>query len=90
MPRPDPVQLNIRSAFARNRAADIAKQTGMTVTQVVEDALRAYVPPGQPIDKGRLVRRGPLLVLPAEGAGVVTFAAAEAALEAAREAQIDD
>ena len=38
-------RLVIRSKFARDRAMQIARETGMTVTQVVEEALRQYVPP---------------------------------------------
>ena len=58
-------QLNIRSAFARDRAAVLARQTGMTTTQVVEEALRAYAPPAPtPGAEGpRLVRKGRLLVM---------------------------
>jgi len=32
MPRADNAQLNIRSAYARNRAREIARCTGMTTT----------------------------------------------------------
>ena len=35
-------QLNVRSAFAVKRAADLARKAGTTTTKVVEDALRAY------------------------------------------------
>jgi hypothetical protein len=84
MSRPDPTQLNVRSAFARSRARELARLTGMTVTQVVEEALRGYVAPGAAVQAGRLARRGPLLVLPATGAGV-TLAEANAALDAVRE-----
>ncbi len=45
MPRSALAQLNVRSEFARSRAHELAKLTGMSVTQVVEDALRGYVPP---------------------------------------------
>jgi len=67
MPRAQSAQFNIRSAFVRKRVHELAKLTGMTATQVVEDALRGYVPPGQPVPVGRLVRKGPLLVIPAHG-----------------------
>ena len=55
----------------------------MTATEVVEDALRAYLP--QPAAAGfkGLVRDGPLLVKPASGKRI-TLAQANAALEAAR------
>ena len=74
-------QLNVRSPYARTRAAALARATGMTTTQVVEEALRAYSPPiASP--PGKLVRRGPLLVRP--GGGKVTLEAANAALAASR------
>lgn len=85
MNRPDP-QLNIRSAYARQRATTLAHATGMTATQVVEEALRAYTPPLSPdraTPAGALVWRGPLLVRP--GGDTVSLAAANAALDAARE-----
>ena len=77
-------QLNIRSAFARARARHLALQTGMSVTEVVEEALRGYAPPAGPAAIGRLERCGPLLVLP-PGDRAVTHAEAEAALTASRE-----
>jgi len=89
MSRTNRVQFNVRSAFARQRAHELAKLTGMTATQVVEDALRGYVPPGAEHKAGRLVRRGTILVRPAEGAKVA-FAEAEAALQAVRERGLDD
>ncbi len=83
MPRADNAQLNIRSAYARNRAREIARRTGMTATQIVEDALRGYVPPGasEPVDG--LVRRGLILVKPAQGRRI-TQDEANQALEAVR------
>ncbi len=63
-------QLNIRSRFARERAAGLARATGMSVTQVVEEALRTYQPPGRASPAGRLVRAGRLLVMPAQGEAV--------------------
>ena len=84
MSRADPVQFNVRSAFARARARELAKATGMTVTQVVEDALRGYVPPAAPAPTGDLVRRGPLLVRPASGP-TVSLDEANAALERSRD-----
>jgi hypothetical protein len=89
MSRADPVQLNVRSAFARARANELAKLTGMTATQVVEEALRGYVPPGTAVAAGRLVQRGPILVRPAKGEKV-SLAEAEAALEAVRERGVED
>lgn len=75
-------QLNVRSAYAKDRAAMLARTTGMTTTQVVEEALRAYTPP-LPMAPGSLTRRGTLLVRP--GGARVTLEAANAALDAARE-----
>ena len=89
MSRTNHVQFNVRSAFARQRAHELAKQTGMTATQVVEDALRGYVPSGAEQTVGRLVRRGSILVRSADGAKV-SFAEAEAALNAARERDLGD
>jgi len=84
MPRADNAQLNIRSAYARSRTRDIARRTGMTTTEIIEDALRGYVPPvtSEPIDG--LVRRGPVLVKPAQERHV-TQNEADRALEAVRE-----
>ena len=89
MSRADPVQFNVRSAFARARAQELAKRTGMTATQIVEDALRGYVPPGSTAKVGRLVRRGPILVKPARGKKI-SSAEADAALNAVRERDLDD
>ena len=86
MSRSEPVQFNVRSAFARARARELAEQTGMTATQVVEDALRGYVPPGAATPVGRLVRRGPILVAPADGRSV-SLEQANAALDAVREGE---
>ena len=74
-------QLNVRSPYARERAALLARATGMTTTQVVEEALRAFSPPIA-APPGKLVRRGALLVRP--GGKRVTLEAANAALEASR------
>lgn len=83
MPRADNAQLNIRSAYARNRAREIARRTGMTTTEIVEDALRGYVPPVAPEPVEGLVRRGRVLVKPAQGRHV-TQDEADQALEAVR------
>ena len=84
MSRVEHVQLNIRSAFARSRAQELARQTGMTATQVVEDALRGYVPPGAPAAVGSLILRGAILVRPAKGKRV-SLEEANEALDASRE-----
>ncbi len=89
MRRTEHVQFNVRSAFARERAHELAKSTGMTVVQVVEDALRGYVPPGSVGATGRLVRRGPILVMPADGAKI-SQAASDEALNRVREGDMDD
>jgi hypothetical protein len=84
MPRADNAQLNIRSAYARNRVREIARGTGMTATGVIEDALRGYVLPATPTPVEGLVRRGPILVKPAQGQHV-TQVQADQALQAVRE-----
>ncbi len=91
MPRAQQAQLNIRSAFARARANALAKLTGMTTTQVVEDALRGYVPAGGDVDVGgeTLVRNGRVWVIPAKGR-TVTLDEANAALDAVRSGEEDD
>jgi hypothetical protein len=85
MSRQDTAQLNIRSAFARQRAHEIARRTGMTATEVIEDALRGYVPATEPTQVGALVRRGPVLVRPASDRRRVSLAEANQALAAARD-----
>ena len=83
MPRVDNAQLNIRSTYARNRAREIARRTGMTTTEIVEDALRGYVPPAASEPVGGLVWRGRILVKPAQGRHV-TQDEADQALDAVR------
>jgi len=82
MARSDQAQLNIRSRYARERAAELVRATGMTAAQVVEEALRAYNPPKTVVPEG-MARRGPILV----GLGGVSFTREEAiaALDDARE-----
>ncbi len=82
MARTNEAQLNIRSAYARERSTQLARATGMTATQVIEEALRAYSPPPTSAPRGRLVRRGPLLVM--TGGKPVTLEETNAAIEAAR------
>jgi hypothetical protein len=84
MARTEKLQLNVRSAYARKRAQELSEVTGLTATQVVEDALRSYVPSQSVARSGRLVRRGPILVRP-KGNSKVSLKQANAALEAARE-----
>lgn len=76
-------QLNIRSTFARERTAALTRETGMTTTQIIEEALRAYVPPTPAPAAGNLVRKGPLLVVRSSGRSI-TLAEANEALEQAR------
>jgi hypothetical protein len=89
MSRSDHIQFNVRSAFARSRAHELAKLTGMTITQVVEDALRGYIPPGTAQTVGQLVQRGPILVRPANGARI-SHVEAEAALRGTRERDLEN
>ena len=84
MSRAERSQFNIRSSIARQRANALAKLTGMTATDIVEDALLGYVPPAAAVAVGRLVRRGPILVRPAHGRKI-SLKQAAAALDAVRE-----
>ena len=80
MSQPASTQLNIRSRFARERAAALAAQSGLTVTQVVEEALRSFHPPVDRPPPGPLVRKGALLVKPSSDQRV-TLEEANAALD---------
>ena len=60
--RPPADQLNVRSVFARTRATQLAKQTGMSTVQIVEEALRADQPPPSAIRAGGLIEKHGLLV----------------------------
>jgi hypothetical protein len=77
-------QLNIRSRFARDRAAAIARATGMTTAQVVEEALRAYVPPLPENPGPNLVRSGKLWVRRSSGP-TITLDQLNAEIETSRE-----
>ncbi len=85
MARQETAQLNIRSAFARARVHEIAQRTGITATEIVEDALRGYVSVRAAARVGALVRRGPILVRPASDGRRISLEEANAALDAARE-----
>ena len=76
-------QLNIRSAFARERAAGLARITGMSLTRVVEEALRAYQPVQKVPTQGNLVMKGSILVKPKSGR-MVSAADVELLLEDVR------
>ena len=88
MSRTNSVQFNVRSAFVRARTRELSQLTGMTATEIVEDALRGYVPPGAPAPTGRLVRRGRILLVPSDGSSV-SLEDANAALERVRERDLD-
>ncbi len=80
-------QLNIRSAFARDRAAALSRQTGMTTTRVVEEALRAWTPPApddRPSPPG-MVRKGLIWVL--TGGKPVTLEQTNVSIEEDRNAR---
>lgn len=51
MSRRSTAGLSIRSDYAQARAEELARRTGLTTTEIVEAALRAYEPgepPGEP------------------------------------------
>lgn len=85
MPRRNAAQLNIRSDFVRARVDEIAEATGMTATEIVEDALRGYVPPAEAAVPCGMIRKGPILVIASDGRPKVTLEEANAALEASRD-----
>ena len=89
MSRINHVQFNVRSAFARERAHELARQTGMTVTQVVEEALRGYAPPSATKLPAGVERRGRILVI-TEPRPPISLAEAEEALTAVRERDLED
>ncbi len=76
-------QLNIRSDFAHDRAIELARQTGMTSKQIVEEALRAYTPPGRKAAPEGMVWKGRILVRPATGR-TITLEESLAAIEEVR------
>jgi hypothetical protein len=88
MARSQTAQINIRSAFVRDRVGALVQRTGMTATQIVEEALRAYVPPAADPEHGRLTRKGSLLVM--TGGRRVTREETEAAIEATRLGERDE
>jgi len=76
MARKSTAQLNIRSTAARQRVDQLVRQTGKTVTQIVEDAVRAYRPPlpaeRSPAPQG-LEWKGRLLVVKPSGGPEITL-----------------
>lgn len=88
MARSETAQINIRSTFVRDRVNALARRTGMTATQIVEEALRAYAPPVVDPPHGRLIRKGPLLVM--TGGKRVTRNESNAAIEASRLGEQDE
>jgi hypothetical protein len=90
MARKQAVQLNIRSTPTKARAAELARMTGKTVTQVVEEAVLAYSPEPADLKPGQrawLERRGKLLVLCSDGRPV-SLEETNAAIEADRNRDI--
>jgi predicted transcriptional regulator len=89
MARTNAAQLNIRSQFARDRVDHLARQTGMTATQIVEEALRTYHPPmEEPVPPG-FIRKGRILVRHGGGRRI-TIEETLAAIDAGREERSDD
>lgn len=82
-PKQSEPQLSVRSRFARARASNLAKLTGMTITEVVEDALRAYQPAARLARPSGLIEKGGILVKP-KGDAVITHAQVEAELDEIR------
>ncbi len=83
------LSVNLGKMFARDRVHALSKLTGMTASEVIEDALRGYVPPGLPANTGKLVRRGALLVRPSTGKRI-TLEEANDALDRSRERDLED
>lgn len=82
-PKKQSDQLNVRSRFARVRAAQIAMTTGMSITQVIEDALRAYQPAVRRAGRPGLIQEGRLLVL-SKGGRKISHDQVEAELDEIR------
>lgn len=76
-------QLSVRSRFARGRASALAKVTGMSITQVVEDALRAYQPAQRLSQPGKLIEKAGILVKP-KSSVEITHSQVETELEKIR------
>ena len=83
-------QLNVRSAFLRERVPQLAAETGLTATEVLEEAVRAYRPL-RPVESfgGRLHRKGKFLVFSSHDGRPVTLEQTNAAIEADRSGERD-
>lgn len=81
-------QLNIRSAFARERATELAVAMGVTTTEVVEQALRVFRPPPPEVLPDGVRREGWLLVL-SNGGHQITLDDVNAAIDADRNGERD-
>lgn len=88
MTRRAEAQVNIRSTFVRDRSRDWARRSGKTVTEVIEDAMRAYAPADDIAPVGRLRREGRFLVGPA-GDGPLTLEGLLAEIRATRDRDED-
>ena len=86
MTRKSTAQVNIRSAFVRERVAQLAAETGKTMTQVVEEAVSVYrpQPPVEDVLPEGMVRRGRLLVFKGHGGPKITLEDTNRAIEAGR------
>ena len=85
-------QLNIRSVKAREKAIRLAAETGMTVTQIVEEAVQAYRPPApqQEILPEGLIRKGRFLVFKSTGGPPMTLEETNEGIEAGRNRDLFD
>jgi hypothetical protein len=84
MARTNAAQLNIRSQFARDRVDQLTRQTGMTATQIVEEALRTYQPLVHEAAPAGLVRKGRFWVKPAGDRPKLTIEQAQAFIDESR------
>ena len=82
-------QLNVRSNFLRRRVPELTAQTGMTATQILEEAVRAYTPQLLAKEHAGLARRGWLLVGRSYNRQPVTLEQANADLETIRSGERD-
>lgn len=80
-------QLNIRSSFARKRATELAATMGVTTTEVVEEALRAFRPPLRDTSGG--TRRGGWLRTLSNGGHPITIEDVAGVIEAIRNGERD-